>query len=219
MTVLLRIAAVLWGYAMGLIQTAYIYGKLNGIDIRAHGSGNAGTTNALRTLGKKAGAIVMTGDLLKCIVAVLIARLILGRFAPDMVWVLGAWTALGCIAGHNYPFYMNFRGGKGVACTAGYIIASFAVMIPIGLLVFFGTVAVTHYVSLASLLLGAALMIGTVVMGQLGMLGSSVPLRIELYILTAVMVAEMYYRHRENIRRLLSGTERRTYIIRKGEDR
>ena len=73
-----RIICLAVGYACGLFQTSYIYGKKSGIDIREHGSGNAGTTNALRTLGKKAGALTLLGDCLKCVVAVVIARLLFG---------------------------------------------------------------------------------------------------------------------------------------------
>ena len=74
-----RILCVLIGYICGLFQTSYLYGKVHGIDIRNYGSGNAGTTNALRTLGAKAGAITLLGDCFKCVVAVVIVHLIFGK--------------------------------------------------------------------------------------------------------------------------------------------
>lgn len=214
----LRIAVMLIGYAFGLIQTAFIYGKLHGIDIRTQGSGNAGTTNALRTLGLKAGAIVMIGDLLKCILAILFVRLVFVRMNPELDYLLRAYTGFGCILGHNYPFYMGFRGGKGVACTSGYIMSFSAVMTAIGLVLFFGTVALTHYVSLASLFVGALLMTGTLIMGQTGQFHLTSLQLAEIYILTAVIVAEMVWRHRQNVLRLIRGTERKTYIFHKNRE-
>ena len=214
---MVRLYAAILGYCFGLIQTAFIYGKLHGIDIRKQGSGNAGTTNALRTLGLKAGVIVMLGDLLKVIIAVLVMRFTIGKLAPELDYLLRAYTGFGCILGHNYPFYMGFKGGKGVACTSGYIMSFSRVMTVIGLILFFGTVALTHYVSLASLLVGALLMIGTIVLGQMGRLGLSGPTLTEMYILTAIILGEMIFRHRSNIARLIAGTERKTYIFKKNE--
>ena len=100
------------GYVFGLFQTSYLYGKTKGIDIREHGSGNAGTTNALRTLGKKAGAITLAGDCIKCILAVLTVRLIFGASHPEMLKLLMVYAAAGTILGHNFPFYLGFRVKK-----------------------------------------------------------------------------------------------------------
>ena len=105
----------------GLFQTSYIYGKAHGIDIRDYGSGNAGTTNALRTLGRKAGAITFLGDCFKCVVAVLIVWLIFGKTQGENFKLLGLYAAAGTILGHNFPFYLKFRGGKGIAATAGLL--------------------------------------------------------------------------------------------------
>ena len=116
---MVRIICLLIGYAFGLFQTSYIYGRTKGIDIREHGSGNAGTTNALRTLGKKAGAITLAGDCIKCILAVLTVRLIFGASHPEMLKLLTVYAAAGTILGHNFPLYLGFRGGKGIAATAG----------------------------------------------------------------------------------------------------
>ena len=120
---MVRIICLLIGYAFGLFQTSYIYGRTKGIDIREHGSGNAGTTNALRTLGKKAGAITLAGDCIKCILAVLTVRLIFGASHPEILKLLTVYAAAGTILGHNFPFYLGFRGGKGIAATAGLIIS------------------------------------------------------------------------------------------------
>ena len=106
---LVRIICLLIGYAFGLIQTSYIIGKMHGIDIREYGSGNAGTTNAMRTLGRKAGFMTFAGDMLKCLVATLVVRLIFGTSHADIVPVLCAYAAAGAILGHNFPFYMENR--------------------------------------------------------------------------------------------------------------
>ena len=145
-----RLLCVVIGYLFGLIQTGYIYGKIKNIDIRKHGSGNAGTTNALRTLGWKAGVITFIGDCLKCVLAVAIIRLI---FIQDLhVELYAMYTGLGAVLGHNFPFYLNFKGGKGIAATAGLIAAFHPYFIVVELSVFLIIFFTTHYVSLGSLL-------------------------------------------------------------------
>ena len=107
---MIRLICLLIGYVFGLFQTAFIYGKAHGIDIREKGSGNAGTTNTLRVFGTKAGLLVFAGDCLKCIFAVLLVRLFFGQSHGDIIYLLCLYTAAGAILGHNYPFYMGFRG-------------------------------------------------------------------------------------------------------------
>ena len=112
------------GYIFGCFQTGYFYGKVfKGIDVRNYGSGNAGTTNTLRTLGKPAGYIVFLGDALKAVFAVWIVRYLLFPGLGDVTKILETVTALGVVLGHNYPFYMNFKGGKGIAATGGFMFA------------------------------------------------------------------------------------------------
>ena len=111
-----RVICLLIGYVFGLFQTAYFYGKAKGIDIRKYGSGNAGTTNALRVLGTKAGLIVLAGDCLKCIVAVCITKALFTTGHPENIYLLCLYTGAGAIIGHNFPFYMGFKGGKENRC-------------------------------------------------------------------------------------------------------
>ena len=92
------------GYVCGLFQTSYIIGRLYKTDIREHGSGNAGTTNALRTFGKKAGAMTLLGDCLKCVAAIFLVKLFLGKTYGDILPLLTVYAAAGCILGHNFPF-------------------------------------------------------------------------------------------------------------------
>ena len=112
-----KIVCLVIGYGFGLFQTGYFYGKRNGIDIRKYGSGNAGTTNALRTLGKKAGAITLAGDCLKAILAILLVSLIFGRAFPEQIMLLKLYAGAGCVLGHNFPFYQEEcdHSGNGTA--------------------------------------------------------------------------------------------------------
>ena len=119
-----RFICLLIGYAFGLIQTGYIYGKMKGVDIRKEGSGNAGSTNALRTMGIKAGLVTLLGDCFKCVFAVVTVYLIYGKTYADIFPLLAMYAGMGAVLGHNYPFYLNFKGGKGIAATAGLILST-----------------------------------------------------------------------------------------------
>ena len=214
-----RILCLAIGYVFGLFQTAYIYGKMHGIDIRQHGSGNAGTTNTLRVLGTKAGLIVFAGDVLKCVCAIVACSLLFGKNHPDMIYLLKLYAAAGAILGHNFPFYLGFKGGKGVAATAGLILAFHPTFLPVGVLVFFGIFFTTHYVSLGSLLVYAAFMIQITISGQMGLFqGMSRQHLFEMYGVAAFLTIMAYYKHRENIKRLLKGEERKTYLTKKNKE-
>lgn len=212
-----RIVCLVIGYVFGLFQTAFIYGKLNGIDIREHGSGNAGTTNALRVLGTKAGLIVFAGDVIKTVLAIVICGLIFKNSHPEEVYLLKLYAAAGAILGHNFPFYLNFKGGKGIAATAGLIVSFHPLFVPVGLLLFFGAFLTTHYVSLGSLLVYAGLMIQMVICGQMGLFGAPQAVLIEMYAVTAFLTIMAYWKHRENIVRLAKGEERKTFLFKKNK--
>jgi len=215
---LARVAAVLIGYVFGLFQTAFFYGKLHGIDIREHGSGNSGTTNALRVLGRKAGLIVFLGDCIKCILAVLLVRLLFGQSHEDIIPLLCLYTGAGTILGHNYPFYMNFKGGKGIAATAGMMIAFDPWFTLAGVITFFGLFFITHLVSLCSLATYAVLFTMLIICGQCGYFdGMTQANLIEAYILFALLTALAVWKHHENIVRLIKGTERKTYLSSKNK--
>lgn len=215
---MVRLAALAIGYAFGLFQTAYIYGRMKGIDIRQYGSGNAGTTNTLRVLGTKAGLIVLFGDILKCILAIVTVRLLFTDSHTDMNYLLAMYAAAGAILGHNYPFYLGFKGGKGIAATAGLILSFHPAFIPMGVLIFFGIFLTTHYVSLGSLLVYAGFMIQIVVMGQNGVFGMAQAHLNEMYVIAAFLTVMAYWKHRENIKRLVHGEERKTYLFKKNKE-
>ena len=191
------------GYVFGLFQTAYLYGKLHGIDIRNYGSGNAGTTNTLRTLGTKAGLIVLLGDIMKCILAIVLTNLLFRNSHADEIYLLKIYAAAGAILGHNFPFYLHFKGGKGIAATAGMILSFHPYLIPMGVLLFFGTFFTTHYVSLGSLLVYAGFMTELVVLGQLGIFGMPQAALNEMYVVAGFLTVMAYYKHKDNIKRLL----------------
>ena len=191
------------GYVFGCFQTGYIYGRCHGIDIRNYGSGNAGTTNTLRVLGKKAGYITYLGDALKAIIAILLVKyLIYGNLlvpALDFQLLL-AYTGLGVAFGHNYPFYLKFKGGKGIAVTSGVMLALDLRIGLIGIIGFLIIFFTTRYVSVGSLYMSLAFPVCVLIFypGQWHLFGISV-----VYRLMAWM------RHRENIKRLMNGNENR----------
>lgn len=214
-----RLVCLIIGYIFGLFQTAFFYGKAKGIDIREHGSGNSGTTNALRVLGTKAGLIVFAGDCLKCILAVCVCRLLFGDSHADMIYLLCIYAAAGAILGHNFPFYMGFKGGKGIAATAGFILSFHPYFIPVGVVLFFGAFLTTHYVSLGSLLVYVGFVIQLVICGQTGVFGQmSQAHLIEMYIVALLLAIMAFWKHRENIVRLLHGEERKTYLTKKNKE-
>ncbi len=212
-----RAICLVIGYVFGLFQTAYLYGKLHGIDIRNYGSGNAGTTNTLRTLGTKAGLIVLLGDIMKCILAIVLTNMLFQNSHPDEIYLLKIYAAAGAILGHNFPFYLHFKGGKGIAATAGMILSFHPWLIPMGVILFFGTFFTTHYVSLGSLLVYAGFMIELIVLGQMGIFGMPQAALNEMYVVAAFLTVMAYYKHKDNIKRLLGGTERKTYLTHKNK--
>ncbi len=216
---MVRVICLVIGYVFGLFQTAYFYGKAHGIDIREHGSGNAGTTNTLRVLGTKAGLIVFAGDCLKCMAAVWLGRLLFGGAYHNIIYLLCLYTGAGAILGHNYPFYLKFKGGKGIAATAGMVLSFHPWFILTGVLLFFVPFFTLHYVSLGSLLVYAGLMIQLVVFGQNGWLFQEMTQGqlIEMYIVFGCLLVMAYWKHRENIKRLLQGKERKTYLTKKNK--
>lgn len=210
-----RLICIAIGYLFGLFQTGYIYGKINHVDIRKHGSGNAGTTNALRTLGWKAGVITLVGDCLKCVLAVVVVRLI---FAGNgHVELLAFYAGLGAVLGHNYPFYLKFKGGKGIASTAGLILAVNPVMFLIVAVVFIAIVLITQYVSLGSLVIMAVFVAEVVIYGQMGGFNLAGAELCEFYAIAVVLMLLAFWRHRANIKRLLSGTENKTDLRKIGK--
>ena len=206
---LTRFICLLIGYAFGCLQTAYFVGLLNRIDIRRFGSGNLGTTNTARILGLASGLIVLGGDILKTVLGTMVVQWLYGQSQPELLLVLKAYAFVGCMLGHNYPFYLGFRGGKGVAVTIGFLLVLqpylFLAWAAAALIAFLPT----RYMSLASMTGCVTAAILTPILGRFGFWGMTAPARTEMYILLALAALLVIFQHRSNIRRILSGSESR----------
>lgn len=189
---------ILTSYLLGSISTSYIIAKkVAGVDIRTQGSGNAGSTNVLRTLGKKAGALTFVGDFLKGSLAVFISKIIAQKFNLDPL-SSGYLAAAFVVLGHNYPIFLGFKGGKGVATSLGSMITLNPIIASICFLVFLVVVFFTRYISLGSIL---GISISPIIMIILK--------NKQAFFITLFLTAVTIVSHRENIKRLLNGTERK----------
>ena len=209
-----RILCLLGGYVFGLFQTGYLYSKMHHVDIRKEGSGNSGSTNVLRVMGVKAGAIVFFGDFFKTLIPCIIVRLVFVD-KPEMVNLLVIYTALGVILGHNYPFYMGFKGGNGIAATAGLLVAMDLRVTLVCLIVFAAIVATTRFVSLGSLVVVSIFLTLMIFFGQRGDYGLAASYLPEFYAVSAVVTGMAFWRHRTNIVRLVHGNENKIGLKKK----
>ena len=207
--ILASLLAAVAAYLLGSVNCAVLFSTVFfGEDIRNHGSGNAGTTNMLRTYGAKAAALTFAGDILKGVFAVLLGRLFFSLLGVQAQQTYGAYLA-GYIAiiGHMFPLYFRFRGGKGVATGLGAVCAInppvFGVVFTVGILI----AAISGYVSLASLS-GAVLF--PVLLAVSMLLNKGVVSLLELLLACGIALL-VIYNHRQNIKRLLNGTENKFY--------
>src|SRR5215207_5595727 len=190
---MLYILLVLAGYILGSVPTGLLVGRAYGVDVRRVGSGNIGMANVLRSAGKSAAALTMLGDMLKGFMPVVAARLL-----TENEWVISA-VALAAVAGHCWPIFLRFKGGKGVATGAGTSIALAPVVGLALFAVWWGVVFLSRYTSLGAIV--------TMVAGPVAFLLTGQPVPYVLY--TFVGSALVLWRHRENARALLRGTERK----------
>ena len=181
------------GYLLGSISTGVVLSRLFAkTDIRSQGSGNAGTTNMLRVLGRKMALLTFIGDMLKGIIAVFIGKWLIGGELGGLLGVVGA------VLGHYYPLYFGFKGGKGIATSFGSLLFVFPVQALLAFAVFLILVAVTHYVSVGSIAAAITLPLLIVIT------------RFQeptLWIITVCIGASVIWRHRANIKRLMTHTE------------
>jgi len=198
------------GYVIGSTPFGFLAAKWKGIDIREHGSGNIGATNVLRVLGKGVGYPVFALDVLKGVLPVCLAN----RFAAQLepAGLIPVLTCLATILGHNYTFWLGFKGGKGIATSAGALLPLIPVTIAIAVALWCVTFFATRYVSVASLV--AALTLPTSILVQGGLHGDW---QAPLLALTALIGGMAVWRHRNNIRNLRAGTEHR--FTRKNRER
>ena len=222
------------GYLLGSFPTGYLVGRAHGIDIREHGSKNIGATNVVRVLGKKPGALVFFCDALKGLLAVVLGHFLFWQvalryghmlfgtppsdqsetlsfvvFRAEVIQIstiAGILSGLCCILGHNFPVWLRFKGGKGVATTVGVLLGLMPLAVGISAVVWCATYFISRYVSLASLLGAAVLPVSVwlLTMRQRPLIGPP-----WLFYFSLLAVALIFWRHRANIQRLLNGTEAR----------
>ena len=189
-------------YLAGSLPTGFLVARAMRVDITQAGSGNIGATNVFRVLGKGPGALVLIVDLLKGALAVQFAPVLAVAVVPSNSLALPALAALGAVLGHNYTCWLGFKGGKGVATSAGAMAAlippAFGVTVITWLLVFF----LSRYVSMASIAAAIILPVATI-------FTVSGPTRWPLVAFTSALAALAVWRHRANIERLRAGTEHR----------
>lgn len=198
-------------YLIGSVPTGYLVGRARGLDIRKVGSGNIGATNVLRTLGKPVGIAVLLADVLKGFLAVVATAILFPQLqsalpamfgsAPDAAWGerLALVAAIAVVLGHNYTCWLGFKGGKGIATSAGAFLALAPTLTGIAVGVWLLTVLATRYVSVASIAAAAVLPAGAWLL----------PHSLGVRVLATLLGALAIWKHRANIQRLRAGTEHR----------
>jgi acyl phosphate:glycerol-3-phosphate acyltransferase len=194
----------LTAYLLGSVPTGFLVAKARGVDIRKVGSGNIGATNVFRILGKAAGVFVLLADAAKgCLAVLVVAKVMSGWFCPGAGPTARDWFdicgGVGAILGHNYTCWLHFRGGKGIATSAGVLVALVSIPLMIILGIWILVFAMTRYVSLASISAAFTLPFATWAVGK----------NWTLIIVTAAVAALAIYKHKANILRLMNGTENR----------
>ena len=197
-----RVVAVAAGYLFGNLQTSYLFGKLfKNTDIREYGSGNSGTANTIRTFGFKMGVCVFAVDVLKAVAAFLVCMYFMGGsfFGGENGLLPGMYAGAGVVLGHNFPFFMGFKGGKGIASSMGVMLCTDWRIVVIQAILGFACLFATRMTSVVSLALTLAFP------GLLLLFGFDT----ETVLVSAFMTVLAWAMLRGNIKRILSGSERK----------
>lgn len=211
MTAVACIVAVVMSYLWGSVPFGFLIARLRGMDIRQHGSGNIGATNVFRTVGKTWGVLTFLCDAIKGVLAVTAIPALAAVAAPGTPPALRLVCAAAVIAGHNWTVFLGFRGGKGVATSAGALLGIAWAPVLCGLCVWVALFLTTRYVSVASILASLSLTVTAWVFRDDA---SSVATPVVITVLGVLAVV----RHLSNIRRLLAGTENRFSFRGKGKE-
>lgn len=197
---------VIGSYLLGSVPFGYLAGRIAGIDIRNCGSGNVGATNVIRTLGKGYGYPVFAADFLKGFGAVKLSILIAMRVHPEWASseVFGIVAAISSVLGHSFPVWLHFKGGKGVATSAGALLGLAPVAASVGAAIWILTFLLTRYVSVASITAAAALPLIILLTTWLSQTDGK-----SLFYSSVCLAAVVIWRHRSNLSRLMRGTEPR----------
>ena len=210
-----RVVSLLIGYIFGMFVSGFFLGKFKHVDLREKGSGNVGTTNTARVLGLKYGAITLLCDCLKPVLASLVVWLIFGRAYAGHIGLLILYASFGAVLGHDFPAFMKFKGGKGVATSVGLILLCFPQAFPICAVLFFSAVGITRYVSLGSILAAVGFGAQAIVMGYLGWLSYPAGNVGEAVVIAEIISVLVIILHRSNIARLKNGTENKFSLHKK----
>jgi glycerol-3-phosphate acyltransferase PlsY len=193
-------------YLFGSFPAGYFAGRLAGVDIRKFGSGNIGATNVLRALGKRWGYAVFFVDAFKGFCAVRLAVYLAQRVTETLPYLVyfGIFAGVMCVIGHMFPVWLKFKGGKGVATSAGVVFGLMPLAIVIVFLLWVVVFEVTRYVSLASIVAAVALPVTVALLLHWNLVEG-----IGLFYFAAILAALVVWSHRTNFARLLAGTEQR----------
>ena len=222
MEIFLKILFLLLAYLLGSIPFGFIFGKMNGIDIRQVGSKNIGATNTGRALGLKYAILTYFCDMLKGAIIVFLFRF---EIIPSTYCVLNPMLyGLLAVIGHTFPIYLKFKGGKSVACGSGVLGAYCPILLPIAIVIFFVVFLITKYVSLGSLIGALCMFIGTIIVtaiaGQFSFdnvnpQGNLWAYNLFFIIFSFIIMALIYIKHSSNIKRLINGNENKINIKKK----
>ncbi len=199
-------AVAIISYFLGSLPGGFIAGRIAGVDVRRHGSGNIGATNVLRLLGKKYGYAVFFFDALKGFLAVRLAILLAEHIETSRAYSdwFGILAALACVLGHTFPVWLKFKGGKGVATSAGTMLGLAPLATIVAVFVWIAVFEITRYVSVASVTATVALPAAIGVLLKLQVMNSAV-----IFYSAIVLATVVCWRHRSNFARLVRGTEQR----------
>lgn len=200
------ITILLLAYVAGATPFGYMVAKWKGLDIRQHGSGNIGATNVIRVMGKKIGLPVFALDVLKGLLPVIFAKMWCAKSGYDPTWPM-LLAALGSVLGHNFTFWLGFKGGKGIATSAGAMLAVLPVALGVAILLWIALFFATRYVAVASIAAGISLPLTVLVQRAVSVTGHDPALPLLGFATVIGLLA--VWRHRTNISRLREGTENR----------
>lgn len=202
MSLILPILLIALAYLLGAIPNGLLFCRLKGVDIRTLGSGNIGATNVFRSVSKPLGILTFVGDALKGFVPAtvfpILGKMVTGTFQGPEIGIL---CGVAAIAGHNWPVYLKFKGGKGIATSAGVLLGIAPAAVAIGLLSWIVLFVTSRFVSVASI--GAAIVVPVVSWTMYSRKGLLLPIMLTILGLLAI------WRHKSNIQRLINGTEHR----------
>lgn len=207
-----RLNCFVIGYFIGCISISFILGKIVKTDFRTQGSGNLGTTNVLRILGPKAGIFIFICDILKGVIPFWLCYNIFADPETGGSLMAGTFGGAGAIIGHIFPFYLKFKGGKGIATTIGVMVSVSLIhapwLIPVVSVIGFSTAGISKYISLGSVLF--------MILIPIVLFITHFP--IEGIILLSIISITITWKHRDNIQRLLNGTERKLSFTKRSTD-